>query len=99
MNRFISPAVGPSRTVGAKPGVLPDAGVVHLNDRQRRVVMTGIGIVAPTGAGKEKYWSTLLEGRSIIGPITRFDAATYPCRIAGEVLGDHYAHLVYLRTL
>ena len=56
--------------------------------------MTGIGIVAPTGAGKEKYWSTLLEGRSIIGPITRFDAATYPCRIAGEVLGDHYAHLV-----
>jgi 3-oxoacyl-[acyl-carrier-protein] synthase II len=52
-----------------------------------KVVVTGIGVVAPNGIGKEAFWSTLLEGRSGIGPITLFDASQHPSRIAGEVKG------------
>ncbi|HEU5180717.1 MAG TPA: beta-ketoacyl-ACP synthase II [Candidatus Polarisedimenticolia bacterium] len=52
---------------------------------QRRVVITGIGMVSPLGVGTEANWSALLAGRSGVGPITRFDAAAYPSRIAGEV--------------
>jgi 3-oxoacyl-[acyl-carrier-protein] synthase II len=51
----------------------------------RRVVITGIGMVSPLGVGTEANWSALLAGRSGVGPITRFDAARYPSRIAGEV--------------
>ena len=53
----------------------------------RRVVITGIGIISPLGIGTEANWSALLAGRSGVGPITRFDTAGYPCRIAGEVRG------------
>lgn len=51
----------------------------------RRVVITGLGAVTPVGLGVEDTWQALLAGRSGIGPITRFDASDYPCRIAGEV--------------
>ncbi len=51
----------------------------------RRVVVTGIGIVSPLGTGIEKNWQALTEGRSGIGPITRFDASSLPTQIAGEV--------------
>jgi 3-oxoacyl-[acyl-carrier-protein] synthase II len=43
--------------------------------------------VSPLGVGTAENWQALLEGRSGIGPITRFDAAEYPSRIAGEVQG------------
>jgi 3-oxoacyl-[acyl-carrier-protein] synthase II len=43
--------------------------------------------VSPLGVGTAENWSALLEGRSGIGPITRFDATGYPSRIAGEVKG------------
>jgi 3-oxoacyl-[acyl-carrier-protein] synthase II len=43
--------------------------------------------VSPLGVGTAENWSALLEGRSGIGPLTRFDAAAYPSRIAGEVKG------------
>ena len=52
---------------------------------KRRVVITGIGAVTPIGIGKEKFWDSLVEGRSGIGPITVFDASSITCRIAGEV--------------
>jgi 3-oxoacyl-[acyl-carrier-protein] synthase II len=58
-----------------------------LNKETRRVAVTGVGLVSPLGVGTAENWQALLEGRSGIGPITRFDAAEYPSRIAGEVQG------------
>jgi 3-oxoacyl-[acyl-carrier-protein] synthase II len=54
---------------------------------KRRVVITGVGAVTPLGNTAEEFWAGLLEGRSGIGPITRFDTTGYPTRIAGEVQG------------
>src|ERR1044072_9472367 len=50
-----------------------------------RVVVPGMGIVAPNGIGIEPFWESLLAGRSGIGPITLFDATDFKSRIAGEV--------------
>jgi len=52
-----------------------------------RVVVTGIGLVTPIGCDVETVWASLNEGRSGVGPITRFDAGGFPCRIAAEVRG------------
>lgn len=60
----------------------------------RPVAITGIGIVAPTGIGKESFWSAIVSGPSAIGPITRFDCATYSTRIAAEVRDEAYRDLV-----
>jgi 3-oxoacyl-[acyl-carrier-protein] synthase II len=53
----------------------------------RRVVVTGMGMVTPIGADLESTWSALLSGKSGVGPITLFDARTFPTRIAAEVAG------------
>ena len=52
---------------------------------EKRVVITGLGVISPVGIGKEEFWNALLAGKSGIGPITHFDAAEYSARIAGEV--------------
>lgn len=52
---------------------------------KRRVVVTGMGIVSPLGIGLENNWAAICQGRSGIGPITKFDTSEYPCKIAGEV--------------
>jgi len=52
---------------------------------KRRVVITGLGAVTPLGTGVERSWEALCQGKSGIGPITRFDAANFRTRIAGEV--------------
>src|SRR5919108_6226109 len=52
---------------------------------QRRIVVTGLGAIAPNGVGKDAFWDGLIKGRSGIDRITRFDASAFPCRIAGEV--------------
>lgn len=51
----------------------------------RRVVITGLGPVAPNGVGKDAFWNALMEGRSGIARIKSFDASIFPCQIAGEV--------------
>jgi 3-oxoacyl-[acyl-carrier-protein] synthase II len=51
------------------------------------VVVTGLGALTPIGNSTDEFWSGLTEGRSGIGPITRFDSTGYPTRIAGEVKG------------
>ncbi len=51
----------------------------------QRVVVTGIGAIAPNGIGKEAYWKGLLEGKNAIGSITRFDASRFASRMGGEV--------------
>ncbi len=50
-----------------------------------RVVITGMGVLAANGVGRKAFWSSLLEGRSGVGPVTLFDASKLSCRIAGEV--------------
>jgi len=52
---------------------------------RRRVVVTGLGIVCPVGIGVDESWRGILAGKSGIGPITQFDASSFPTRIAGEV--------------
>ena len=54
---------------------------------KRRVVITGLGAVTPVGNTAEEFWASLVQGRSGLGPITRFDASNLPTRIAGEVKG------------
>ncbi|MEU6846126.1 ketosynthase chain-length factor [Streptomyces sp. NPDC046716] len=73
-------------------------------------VITGLGIVAPTGIGVEAHWSAVLAGKSALGPIARFDASGYPVRHAGQVPDfdtaanvpsrliaqtDHWTHLAF----
>jgi 3-oxoacyl-[acyl-carrier-protein] synthase II len=52
---------------------------------QRRVVITGIGAVTPVGNDASTTWSSFMAGRSGVGPITTFDASTFPVHIAGMV--------------
>jgi len=54
---------------------------------RRRVVVTGLGLVSPVGNTVAEGWANLVAGRSGIGEITRFDASSFACRIAGEVKG------------
>ncbi len=53
--------------------------------KRRRVVMTGMGLVTPLGVGIEDNWRRLINGECGIGPITRFDTSNFMTRIAGEV--------------
>ncbi|MFC1509532.1 beta-ketoacyl-ACP synthase II [Candidatus Omnitrophota bacterium] len=52
---------------------------------KRRVVITGLGVIAPNGIGKRAFWDALKEGRSGIRRITRFDPSPFPSQFAGEV--------------
>jgi 3-oxoacyl-[acyl-carrier-protein] synthase II len=50
-----------------------------------RVVITGIGVIAPIGIGARRFWEALLEGRSGIGPVESFDTSAFPVHIGAEV--------------
>ena len=52
---------------------------------RRRVVVTGLGIISPVGNTVAQAWEAVTAGRSGIGPISRFDTASFPTKIAGEV--------------
>ena len=54
---------------------------------QRRVVLTGVGLVSSVGIGTKATWGAQCAGQTGIGPITRFDASEFAARIAGEVKG------------
>lgn len=51
----------------------------------RRVAVTGLGVVAPNGVGKDAFWDACVEGRSGVGPIRSFDASSHPVKVAAEV--------------
>lgn len=53
--------------------------------KRNRVVVTGMGVIAPNGIGLDAFWDSLVAGRSGVGPITHFDAGSFKSRIAGEV--------------
>ncbi|MFN0129740.1 MAG: beta-ketoacyl-ACP synthase II [Verrucomicrobiales bacterium] len=55
---------------------------------ERRVVITGIGVVSPLGNDTATFWDNLVNGRSGIRRITRLDPSSYPCQIAGETTFD-----------
>ncbi len=61
---------------------------------KRRVVVTGMGVVAPNGIGIDNFWDSLSLGRSGIKKITRFDTLSYPVQIAGEV--QDFDPLIYM---
>ena len=54
---------------------------------KKRVVITGLGVIAPNGTGKQEFWENIIHGRSFIKSIERFDASQYPSRLAGEIKG------------
>ncbi|QXJ21830.1 ketosynthase chain-length factor [Actinomadura graeca] len=60
-------------------------------------VITGLGVVVPTGIGAEAYWAASLGGGSAIGPISRYDARRYPLSVGGELPGFDAADLVEKR--
>jgi 3-oxoacyl-[acyl-carrier-protein] synthase II len=54
---------------------------------KRRVVITGLGIISPVGSTVDTAWQNVVEGKSGIGPITRFDVSAWPVRFHGPVAG------------
>jgi 3-oxoacyl-(acyl-carrier-protein) synthase len=53
--------------------------------QMRRVLITGIGIIAPSGLGREPFWHAILNGSTLIGRINRFDPSSHACQIGGQV--------------
>ncbi len=64
-----------------------------------RVVITGMGLVTPIGIGVDETWSAALNGKSGVGPITEFDASSFPVRIAGEVKGFDPANYIEAKEI
>lgn len=60
----------------------------------RRVVVTGVGLVSPLGIGTEETWNGIREGRNGISRIEQFDASAFNCRIAGEIKGFDPAQFI-----
>ncbi len=62
---------------------------------KKRVVVTGLGVVSPVGTGVEKFWKSLVEGKSGIRPIPHFDTTHFDSKIAGTIIDynplDHFS--------
>ena len=55
--------------------------------KEPRVVITGLGVIAPNGIGQEAFWRNSLAARCFIKPITHFDTSQYACKLGGRVEG------------
>ncbi len=69
---------------------------------KRRVVITGLGCISPVGNTVESAWAALVAGQSGVGKITKFDASSFSCQIAGEVKGfnvEEYLNSKEARTM
>jgi 3-oxoacyl-[acyl-carrier-protein] synthase II len=65
---------------------------------RRRVVITGLGVIAPNGIGKEDFWNNLLAGKSAVDFIQAFDTSPFPCKIAAEVKSFHPRDFLSVRV-
>ena len=59
--------------------------MTHHSDRDRRVVVTGMGVISPLGNTVDEMWERALNGESGIGELTAIDPSAYPCKVAGQV--------------
>lgn len=66
---------------------------------KRRVVITGCGVISPIGLNVDEFWTNLLQGKSGIGPIQRFDPANLPVQFAAEVHGFNPEHWISKKDL
>src|SRR2546426_4767359 len=67
--------------------------------QHRRVVITGLGVVAPNGIGKDAFWQNLVAGKSAVDYIKSFDVSPYPCKIAAEVRSFYPREFISARTV
>jgi 3-oxoacyl-[acyl-carrier-protein] synthase II len=75
---------------------------LNLDPPQRRVVITGMGVIAPNGQDLDTFWQSIRKGISAANTVTRFDVSSYPNRIACEVVnfqGDRYMNAKKSRRL
>lgn len=79
-----SASLPPIRAIAAHPTTSAPQREV---DPKKRVVVTGMGMVSVFGNDVDRYYESLLEGKSGIGPIDRFDASNFPTRFAGQIRG------------
>ncbi len=56
---------------------------------RKRVVITGVGPITPIGCGKDQFWKALMEGKSGVDLVTRFDTSDFKTRIGAEIKGFH----------
>lgn len=65
-----------------------------VNPAMKKIAITGIGVVSPSGIGKRQFWANIKAGRSFIKKITSFDASKYPAYIAGQIDElEKYSHI------
>jgi len=69
----------------ARVGTVRTPQFFHMNER--RVVVTGIGVISPVGNDLQTFWNSLIEGRSGISRFEAFDSTNFDCKIAGEIRG------------
>jgi 3-oxoacyl-[acyl-carrier-protein] synthase II len=63
----------------------------------RRVVITGLGVIAPNGIGKNAFWENLVAGKSAVDYISAFDPSPYPCQVAAEVKDFKASDFMHVR--